>query len=86
MENAAGQPIRLSDLQLNLGKHTRLYRLLYGHGTGNGTLLLLPLDQGSGAWPPRFLCESAKYRSLVSNSISDDRRIFRYRPAIRPGT
>jgi class I fructose-bisphosphate aldolase len=28
------------------GKRVRLHRLLYEHGPGNGTLLLLPIDQG----------------------------------------
>jgi class I fructose-bisphosphate aldolase len=31
---------------LSHGKHTRLWRLLYGQGPRNGSLLVLPLDQG----------------------------------------
>ena len=31
---------------LSLGKRVRLHRMMYEHGPGNGTLLLLPIDQG----------------------------------------
>jgi len=44
----------LSDLDLGLGKRTRLHRLLYEHGPGNGTLLLLPIDQGLEHGPRDF--------------------------------
>jgi class I fructose-bisphosphate aldolase len=37
-----------------LGKRTRLHRLLYEHGPGNGTLLLLPIDQGLEHGPVDF--------------------------------
>ena len=39
---------------LSLGKRTRLHRLLYEHGPGNGTLLLLPIDQGLEHGPVDF--------------------------------
>jgi class I fructose-bisphosphate aldolase len=39
---------------LGLGKRTRLHRLLYEHGPGNGTLLLLPIDQGLEHGPVDF--------------------------------
>jgi len=39
---------------LGLGKRTRLQRLLYEHGPGNGTLLLLPIDQGLEHGPVDF--------------------------------
>jgi class I fructose-bisphosphate aldolase len=39
---------------LSLGKRTRLHRLLYEHGPGNGTLLLLPIDQGMEHGPVDF--------------------------------
>ncbi|MGD8625114.1 MAG: fructose-bisphosphate aldolase [Anaerolineae bacterium] len=45
---------KLEDLDLNLGKRTRLHRLLYEHGPGNGTLLLLPIDQGLEHGPIDF--------------------------------
>ena len=44
----------LDDLNLSLGKRTRLHRLLYEHGPGNGTLLFLPIDQGLEHGPVDF--------------------------------
>ncbi|MGH7362782.1 MAG: class I fructose-bisphosphate aldolase [Candidatus Methylomirabilales bacterium] len=44
----------LDDLGLGVGKRTRLRRLLYEHGPGNGTLLLLPIDQGLEHGPRDF--------------------------------
>lgn len=44
----------LDDLDLSLGKRTRLHRLLYEHGPGNGTLLFLPIDQGLEHGPVDF--------------------------------
>ena len=44
----------LAELDLGLGKRTRLHRLLYEHGPGNGTLLLLPIDQGLEHGPIDF--------------------------------
>jgi len=43
--------IRLPDAP---GKRARLHRLLYGAGPGNGTLLVLPLDQGLEHGPTDF--------------------------------
>jgi len=45
---------KLASLALSHGKRTRLWRLLYGHGPGNGTLLVLPLDQGLEHGPTDF--------------------------------
>lgn len=36
------------------GKRARLWRLLYGHGPGNGSLVVLPLDQGLEHGPTDF--------------------------------
>ena len=44
----------LDGLDLSLGKRTRLHRMLYEHGPGNGTLLLLPIDQGLEHGPVDF--------------------------------
>lgn len=44
----------LDDLSPSLGKRTRLHRLLYKYGQGNGTLLLLPIDQGLEHGPVDF--------------------------------
>jgi len=44
----------LNELDLSLGKRTRLHRLLYEHGPGNGTALFLPIDQGLEHGPRDF--------------------------------
>lgn len=44
----------LDALSLAHGKRVRLWRLLYGSGPGNGTLLVLPLDQGLEHGPGDF--------------------------------
>jgi len=48
------RPISLEDLDLPSGKKTRLYRLLYKHGPGNGKMLVLPIDQGLEHGPRDF--------------------------------
>jgi class I fructose-bisphosphate aldolase len=47
-------PPSLNHLSLSHGKRTRLWRLLYGHGPGNGSLMILPLDQGLEHGPTDF--------------------------------
>ena len=44
----------LAGLALSHGKRTRLWRLLYAHGPRNGSLLVLPLDQGLEHGPTDF--------------------------------
>jgi len=44
----------LKDLNLSLGKRTRLHRILYEHGVGNGTALILPIDHGLEHGPKDF--------------------------------
>jgi class I fructose-bisphosphate aldolase len=44
----------LAKLTLSHGKHTRLWRLLYDRGPRNGSLLVLPLDQGLEHGPTDF--------------------------------
>jgi class I fructose-bisphosphate aldolase len=46
--------ISLRELDLSLGKRTKLHRLLYKYGPANGTLLLLPIDQGLEHGPVDF--------------------------------
>jgi fructose-bisphosphate aldolase, class I len=41
------------------GKRARLYRLLYEFGPGNGTLMLLPIDQGIEHGPRDFFANPA---------------------------
>ncbi|MCL5967398.1 MAG: fructose-bisphosphate aldolase [Firmicutes bacterium] len=45
----------LDGLPLGPGKKARLYRLLYQQGPANGTLLILPIDQGLEHGPRDFL-------------------------------
>lgn len=56
MEPALGQKSRpgIDDLDPTLGKRTRLNHLLYGSGLKNGTLLVLPIDQGIEHGPLNF--------------------------------
>lgn len=53
---AAGRVRRpsLDEMGLAPGKRTRLKRLLYDHGPGGGTLLVLPIDQGLEHGPVDF--------------------------------
>ncbi len=44
----------LNDLELSVGKRTRLQRLMYKYGPANGTLLFLPIDQGLEHGPRDF--------------------------------
>lgn len=72
----AGSPRRptLDDLGLSLGKKARLHRLLYGSGLRNGTLLILPIDQGLEHGPLDFF----------PNPASADPR-FQWRLAVEGG-
>ncbi|MDR7485143.1 MAG: fructose-bisphosphate aldolase [Armatimonadota bacterium] len=45
----------LEAMPLAQGKRARLYRLLYEHGPGHGTMLVLPVDQGLEHGPVDFL-------------------------------
>jgi class I fructose-bisphosphate aldolase len=45
----------LDDLDLPTGKKARLYNMMYEHGPGNGTLMMLPIDQGLEHGPIDFL-------------------------------
>jgi len=42
------------DLNLSTGKRARLWNMMYGHGPANGTLMLLPIDQGLEHGPIDF--------------------------------
>lgn len=54
MSTTAVKRTTLADLDLSIGKRTRLHRLLYKYGPANGTLLLLPIDQGLEHGPRDF--------------------------------
>ena len=49
----------LGRLHLSPGKKTRLKRLMYEHGPGGGTLLVLPIDQGLEHGPIDFFANPA---------------------------
>ncbi|MEQ9397848.1 MAG: hypothetical protein RJQ04_01645 [Longimicrobiales bacterium] len=44
----------LDEMGLSLGKKARLHRMMYEHGLKNGTLLILPIDQGLEHGPIDF--------------------------------
>ncbi len=44
----------LSELDVSLGKRTRLTRMMFEHGPGNGTMMFLPIDQGLEHGPVDF--------------------------------
>jgi class I fructose-bisphosphate aldolase len=56
---SAATRFKLDDLHLSQGKKARLHTLLYEHGPANGTLLLLPLDQGLEHGPVDFFSNPA---------------------------
>ena len=50
-------PVRrptFDDLNLSTGKRARLHTMMYEHGPGNGTLMMLPIDQGLEHGPIDF--------------------------------
>jgi fructose-bisphosphate aldolase, class I len=53
-QSARPTPRSLDSLSVGHGKRVRLWRLLYGYGPANGTLLVLPLDQGLEHGPTDF--------------------------------
>lgn len=65
---------KLENLDISIGKKTRLYRMLYEHGPGNGTLMVLPIDQGLEHGPVDFF----------PNPPSEDPD-FQYRLALEGG-
>jgi fructose-bisphosphate aldolase, class I len=56
VSTAASSPARpsLASLSVAHGKRVRLWRMLYAHGPRNGTLAVLPLDQGLEHGPTDF--------------------------------
>jgi len=46
--------MKLEDMDISIGKKTRLHRMLYEHGPSNGTLMILPIDQGIEHGPLNF--------------------------------
>lgn len=66
----------LDDLDLAPGKRARLHRFLYKYGPANGTLLLLPIDQGLEHGPvdffdnPDSIDPEYEYRLAVEGNYS----------------
>jgi fructose-bisphosphate aldolase, class I len=58
----------LDRLGLSAGKKTRLHRILYQHGLGNGTAIFLPYDQGLEHGPRDF---------FANPSASDPRYVIK---------
>jgi len=51
--------LTLDDMDLSVGKRTRLHRLLYHYGPANGTMMFLPMDQGLEHGPIDFFANPA---------------------------
>jgi fructose-bisphosphate aldolase, class I len=62
----------LSRLGLSPGKKTRLKHLLYDHGPGGGTLLILPIDQGLEHGPVDFFVNPAALDPLYQYELARD--------------
>ena len=63
-------------MNLSTGKRTRLHRLMYEHGPANGTLMMLPIDQGLEHGPidffdnPEAIDTDWIYRLAVAGNFS----------------
>jgi class I fructose-bisphosphate aldolase len=64
----------LSSLSLSHGKRARLWRLLCGHGPGNGTLMVLPLDQGLEHGPADFFKNPAALDTSFQFRLAEEGR------------
>jgi class I fructose-bisphosphate aldolase len=53
LKTAAARPT-FDEMNLSTGKRARLHRLMYEHGPANGTLMMLPIDQGLEHGPIDF--------------------------------
>jgi class I fructose-bisphosphate aldolase len=66
----------LDEMGLSQGKKARLYSLIYEHGLKNGTLLLLPIDQGLEHGPidffdnPESMDPDFQYRLAVEGGFN----------------
>lgn len=65
---------KLSELHLSPGKRARLKRMLYGHGPGGGTLLVLPIDQGLEHGPVDFFDNPAALDPTYQFELARDGR------------
>jgi len=73
---AATRRPTFDEMNLSTGKRTRLHRLMYEHGPANGTLMMLPIDQGLEHGPVDFFDNPASidtdwiYRLAVEGNFS----------------
>jgi fructose-bisphosphate aldolase, class I len=70
------RPLRppLRSLGLSPGKLARLQRLLYAHGPGGGTLLVLPIDQGLEHGPVDFFANPESLDPRYQYELARDGR------------
>ncbi len=69
-----GRRPALRALGLSTGKLARLKRLLYGHGPGGGTLLVLPIDQGLEHGPVDFFANPDSLDPSYQYALARDGR------------
>ncbi|MCI4318444.1 MAG: hypothetical protein L3J96_07890, partial [Thermoplasmata archaeon] len=62
----------LGRLGLSPGKRTRLRHLLYDHGPGGGTLLVLPIDQGLEHGPVDFFANPEALDPVYQYQLARD--------------
>jgi class I fructose-bisphosphate aldolase len=62
----------LKELDISLGKRTRLNRLLYRYGPANGTLLFLPIDQGLEHGPVDFFANPDSVNPLFQLRLAKE--------------
>ncbi len=79
---ATSNRLSLADMDLSLGKRTRLYRLMYEHGPGNGTMQFLPIDQGLEHGPRDFFpnppCADPMYQLRLALEGKYSGIVFQY--------
>jgi fructose-bisphosphate aldolase, class I len=71
---ARGRRPALRSLGLSPGKLARLKRLLYTHGPGGGTLLVLPIDQGLEHGPADFFANPDSLDPSYQYALARDGR------------
>ncbi len=81
------KPVTLKDLDISPGKRARLHRLLYHYGVGNGTMLVLPIDQGMEHGPIDFLpnppSENPEFQLELAKEGGYSAIAFQYGPSYK---
>ena len=81
-------PVRrptFDELNLSTGKRVRLHRFMYEHGPGNGSLMLLPIDQGLEHGPIDFFSNPGIDRHRLDLQARGRRELLGHRAPHRPG-